>query len=363
VITGGVAGDAGNYDVVVSGTCGPAITSAAAILTINQAPSITTQPQTQSTFVGSSVTFSVLATGTGLSYQWRKGGNNISGATSSSYSINPVSEGDAGNYDVVITGTCPPSITSNMAVLTVNTVSITTQSANQAVCVGANAIFTIGANGNNLTYQWQVSTGGGPFTNISGATSTSLTLNAVTQSMNGNQYRVVVSGSLNSNAATLTVNPLPLVALNLPFDTLYVNSPQQTLSGGTPAGGVYSGTGISSGIFLPGALAIGTYTVTYRFTDANGCSSSATDVFTIIPKVDDVHLFPNPAPDGNVSLIAAPDMVGTKGTVYDAIGRKVYEWNIVGRYTTYHFKWTSGLYTFVFQKGNVQIVKQIVIVR
>jgi hypothetical protein len=202
-----------------------------------------------------------------------------------------VGAGDAGNYDVVITGTCPPSITSNMAVLTVNTVSITTQTANQAVCVGANTIFTVGANGNNLTYQWQVSTGGGPFTNISGATSTSLTLNAVTQSMNGNQYRVVVSGSLNSNAATLTVNSLPLVALNLPFDTLYLNSPQQTLSGGTPAGGIYSGTGISGGTFLPGALAIGNYTVTYRFTDANGCSSSASDVFTIIPKVDDVHLF------------------------------------------------------------------------
>jgi hypothetical protein len=65
-ITGGVAGDAGNYDVVVSGTCTPAVTSAPAVLTINQAPSITTQPQSQTTFAGSSVTFSVLATGTGL---------------------------------------------------------------------------------------------------------------------------------------------------------------------------------------------------------------------------------------------------------------------------------------------------------
>jgi hypothetical protein len=82
-ITGSVAGDAGNYDVVVSGTCAPAVTSATAVLTINQAPSITTQPQSQTTFVSSSITFNVLAAGTGLSYQWRKGGNNISGATSS----------------------------------------------------------------------------------------------------------------------------------------------------------------------------------------------------------------------------------------------------------------------------------------
>jgi hypothetical protein len=362
-INGVVAGDAGNYDVVISGTCPPSVTSNVAVLSITPSPAITVHPLTQTVFVGSNVTFTVTATGAGLTYQWRKGGVNIGGATASSYTITGVALGDAGNYEVVVTGTCPPAVTSNVAVLTVNTIAITTQPTNQSVCVGANATFSIVVSGAGPTYQWQEKIGAGSFTNIAGATSSSLTLNAVTLSMNSNQYRCVVSGSLNSNAATLTVNPLPVVVLNLPFDTLYVNSPQQTLSGGSPAGGIYSGTGISGGIFLPGALATGNYTVAYRFTDANGCSSSATDLFTIIPKTDDVHLFPNPAPDGNVSLIAAPDMIGTKATVYDAMGRKVYEWNIGGRLTSYKFKWTSGLYTFVFRKGNVQIIKQIVIVR
>jgi hypothetical protein len=74
--------------------------------------------------VGTSATFSVTATGTGLTYQWKKGGTNISGATSSSYTINPVVIGDAGDYTVVVSGACGSPVTSNTAVLTVTTVTI-----------------------------------------------------------------------------------------------------------------------------------------------------------------------------------------------------------------------------------------------
>ena len=48
---------------------------------------------------GDSVTFSVAATGTGLSYQWRKNSANIAGATNSAYSITNVAAGNAGYYD------------------------------------------------------------------------------------------------------------------------------------------------------------------------------------------------------------------------------------------------------------------------
>jgi len=93
-----------------------------AALTVNPActaPSITTQPSSATRVVTESVTFSVTATGTGLSYQWRKGGSPIGGATSSSYTISSVVIGDAGSYDVVVTGTCG-SATSDAATLTVN---------------------------------------------------------------------------------------------------------------------------------------------------------------------------------------------------------------------------------------------------
>jgi hypothetical protein len=181
--------------------------------------------------------------------------------------------------------------------------------------------------------------------------------------MSGNQYRCVVSGSLNSNAATLTVNPLPIVTLNLPFDTLYMNSPVQTLTGGTPSGGVFSGTGISVGVFNPGAMAPGNYTATYRYTDANGCSASASDGFTIIPKVDRINLYPNPAKSGQVTIIVSPELAGGKATAYNDAGQKVAEWVVGGRYTTHQFKWPAGHYSIVLRKGSVMVVERFIIGR
>lgn len=100
------ASDAGSYDVVVSNSAG-SVTSSAATLTVNAvnaAPVIVTQPVSQSAAVGASVTLSVTASGSGtLSYQWRKGGVAISGATASSYTISSVTTASAGTYDVVIT--------------------------------------------------------------------------------------------------------------------------------------------------------------------------------------------------------------------------------------------------------------------
>lgn len=356
------AADAGNYDAVVSGVCGVS-TSNAAALSITPPPAITTQPASQTVFVGSNVTFTTTATGSGLTYQWRKGGVNIIGATASSFTINNISTSDAGNYDVVVSGTCSPAATSATAVLIVNTVSITSQPSGQSACVGSNASFSVTASGANLTYQWQVSTGGGVFTNISGANSTTLLLNAVTISQNGNQYRCVVSGSLNSNAATLTVNPLPVVSLNLSFDTLYQNSSLQTLSGGIPSGGVFTGTGISAGSFMPGAYQLGNYTVNYRYTDANGCSSSASDFFTIIPKADKVNLYPVPAKDGNINFVVSPDLIGSRVIIFNERGQKVSDWILNSRLTNYKFKWSAGNYTAVFKKGNIKISKQFIIIR
>jgi len=62
---------------------------------LNAAPIIVTEPTDQTTCVGNPVSFSITVSGTGLTYQWRKGtvalinGGNISGATSSTLMISP----------------------------------------------------------------------------------------------------------------------------------------------------------------------------------------------------------------------------------------------------------------------------------
>ncbi|MER3463680.1 MAG: hypothetical protein C4329_03930, partial [Chitinophagaceae bacterium] len=106
------------------------------------APTITTQPVAIARCVGTTANFSVVASGTGLTYQWRKDGTNISGATSATLTLNNITAADAGNYDVVITNNCGTSVTSNAVALTITpATSITTQPVAQTTCVGSTATF------------------------------------------------------------------------------------------------------------------------------------------------------------------------------------------------------------------------------
>jgi gliding motility-associated-like protein len=202
--------DAGNYSVVVSGDCGASVTSGSAALTVNPATSITTQPQPLTRCAGTSATFTVVAGGTSLTYQWRKDGVNITGATGSTYTIASVAAGDAGNYSVVVSGSCGPNITSGNAALVVNpATSITTQPTPLTQCAGTSATFTVTAIGTNLTYQWRKNG-----TNIPGATAAAYNIPAIVASDAGN-YSVVVSGdcgaSVTSTSVALVVNPLTAI--------------------------------------------------------------------------------------------------------------------------------------------------------
>ncbi|MBI2496797.1 MAG: immunoglobulin domain-containing protein, partial [Opitutae bacterium] len=157
------------------------------------APSITTQPTSQTVTAGGSASFTVAASGTPApTYQWQKGGVNIAGATSTTLTLSNVQSGDAGNYTAVATNSAG-SATSNLATLTVQAAppastapSITTQPTSQTVTAGGSASFTVAASGNPApTYQWQK---GG--VNIAGATSTTLTLSNV-QSGDAGNYTAV----------------------------------------------------------------------------------------------------------------------------------------------------------------------------
>lgn len=85
----------------------------------NVAPMITAQPRSTTVSPGVGAAFTVSATGLPVpTYQWRFKGANISGATSASYTVSPVSSTDAGNYDVVVANAAG-SVTSTAATLTV----------------------------------------------------------------------------------------------------------------------------------------------------------------------------------------------------------------------------------------------------
>jgi hypothetical protein len=168
-----VAGaDAGSYDVVVSGTCNPSRTSNPVSLTVRDLPAITSQPTGMVVCAGQPASFSVSATGASLTYQWRRNGTPIAGATGATYSIASVTTGSAGNYDVVVSGACNPSVTSFAATLSVNpTPTFSSDPLSQGVCEGSSVTLTASASGTGVRYQWRRNG-----QDIAGATSSSLTI-------------------------------------------------------------------------------------------------------------------------------------------------------------------------------------------
>ena len=172
------------------------------------APSITTQPAAQTVTAGQTASFSVTASGTApLSYQWKKNGTDISGATSSSYTTPVTVIGDNGATFTVVVSNSVGTATSNSATLTVNAAvapAITTQPAAQTVTAGQTASFSVTASGTApLSYQWKKNG-----TDISGATASSYTTPATTSADNNAVFTVVVSnsaGTVTSSSATLTV--------------------------------------------------------------------------------------------------------------------------------------------------------------
>lgn len=201
--------DAGNYSVeVTSSVCGMLASSSVA-LTVNDTVKISSQPGNATTCAGSGFSFSVSATGGGtLSYQWKKGGIDIGGATNSTYAVSNASLNDAGSYSVLVTSSLCGSKTSATATLTVNdTITISTQPAGSTVCAGANVTFSVLASGSGtISYQWRKGV-----TNIPSANSSSYTITGAGIADAG-VYSVVVSsttcGSVTSSPATLVVNDI-----------------------------------------------------------------------------------------------------------------------------------------------------------
>lgn len=85
-----------------------------------------------------------------------------------------------------------------------------------------------------------------------------------------------------SNTLSVTINPLPTVTLS-PLTSVCSNAGAFNLTGGTPNGGAYSGTGVSGNIFTPSVSGVGTFPITYFYTDGNTCSSSASQNIIVNP--------------------------------------------------------------------------------
>ncbi len=336
-----------NYNVIVS-SCAGRDTSINVSLTVNTAPLITSQPVSQSACIGDSISFQVVATGTNISYQWRKGSvnlinaGNISGVTTSTLTIDPFTATDASNnYNVVISGTCFPNDTSINVSLILNTPPvITSEPVNETVCSGTAANFTVVATGTNLVYQWRDgSTNLANAGNISGATSSSLTINPSTAADASSNYNVIVSGTCfpddTSINVSLTVNAIPVAAASSNSPTCIdstINLTAQTVNGGT-----YSWTGPNgytssnqNPTITPATLSdSGNYVLTVS---ANGCTSAPSAAYVTVDTCAEFHIPDGFSPngDGTNDLFVIRGILNFPNNtfvIYNRWGNKVFEAN------------------------------------
>jgi len=216
-LTSAAIDDGAIFSVVVTNP-GGSVTSASAALTVQLAsPTIDTQPVDQSSPEGASATFSVSATGTDLAYQWRRDGAPIAGATTASYTLDPVSASDDGAIFAVVVSNAGGSVTSAPATLSVTLTppAITTHPSSQTVDDGQPAYFSVVANGSALSYEWRRDG-----VAIPGAIEETYVLSAAGLSDDGAVFTVVVSnagGSVTSSAATLSVLPVAPVLTSQPM--------------------------------------------------------------------------------------------------------------------------------------------------
>lgn len=336
--------------------------SANVTVTVNQLPAITTQPAALAAPVcpGFNVTYSVGATGAGLTYQWQLSTDNgatwnnisngvqYSGTTTASLTVLNVQTTQNGHrFRVIVSGTCPPPVTSNAVILTVSTPpTITTQPANRIVCAPDAATFSVVAAGvpaPNI-YQWQVSTdAGATWTNLTtgGSYTPTLTVSPTATSQNNNRYRVIVTNScgqsITSSAAILTVNARTPITI-APLPTRICLSDTLVPLTATPVGGSWSGIGISGFNFVPPVTAVGSYTLTYTYTNAANCTSTGTVIANVqdcperIRQLDEnaVILYPNPN-DGHFNIRINSVLYNYLGmTVYNTMGQRVLTQNFNG---------------------------------
>jgi len=193
-------------------TAGGGASGFVGLFTAGDLPRIVAQPSSLTVCTGGAATFSVTATGTPpLSYQWRKNGVPITGATGSSIAIDPVSPVDSGTFDVVLTNGAGCTRTTLAATLEVHEPpAITTQPASLSGCEGGAVEFTVAAAGGGpFSYRWRKDG-----VDVPGATLATLAIDPIAIADAG-LYDVVVMndcGSATSDSALLTIDSAPSIS-------------------------------------------------------------------------------------------------------------------------------------------------------
>jgi len=214
--------DGMKFRCVVSDTTGNIVTSDEAKLTV-ETFTITTQPENYAGPVGDTAKFTLGVAGERITYHWQvlKNGawknTSMPGNSTSTLRVDITESRDGMKFRCVVTNASGKSLISDTVTLTVEApaVDVTSQPEDYVGQIGDTAKFTVAAEGENLTYQWQVYKNGvWKYTSLPGNTTSCLNVE-ITEARDGMQFRCVVTGingyRVISDIATLTVNPIRII--------------------------------------------------------------------------------------------------------------------------------------------------------
>lgn len=291
----------GSYTVTYTDGSGCSATSAPIAVTVN------TNPTAPTITAGGATTF---CDGGSVTLTSSQGTGN---AWSSGETTQAISATTSGSYTVTYTNANGCSATSTPLAVTVNPLPT-------APTISAGSATTF-CDGGSVTLTSSEATGV--------LWSTNASTQDITVSASGSYTVTYTDGngcSSTSAATDVVVNPLPTVTMS-PLTQVCVYDAAFALSGGSPTGGTYSGTGVSSNQFDPATAGNGTHTITYSYTDGNGCSSDATTDIVVdaclgLEEITtEINVYPNPA---NNHLIIELDG-DFNYSITDARGRVVME--------------------------------------
>lgn len=287
---------AGNYGVTVSQS-GCSASSTLTSVSVNTSPVISLGTSINPVACGST-TGSVQVNGSGTgNINWSGTASGVAPGNSLPYTITGLG---AGSYAISFTdgnGCVSNTLTPSLSDPGAPAAPTISSSGSTTFCTGGSVILTSSSASGNT---WST-----------GATTQSITVNT------GGSFFVtntVAGCSSTSTATTVVVNSLPTVNAGT-YSAICQNAADVVLNAGSPAGGTYSGTGVSGGNFDP---SVSTQSILYTYTDGNGCSNSSTTTISVLglPTVNG-GADQNICPGGAVTLngSGAPTLSWDQGVV------------------------------------------------
>lgn len=291
-----------------------------------------------------------------INYSYTDISSGCTGSNSTTIVVNPVPSVNAGTYSALCANAAAITLTGTPAGGTFSGTGVSGNTFNPSVGAGTYTInYTYSSGGCSASANTTITVNGlpvvsagtypsqcakGSLLTLSGSpaggtfSGTGVTGNTFDPAAGAGTYTITytytnANGCTNSNSTNILVNAAPTVSAGT-YANVCTNSAAVTLAG-TPAGGTFTGTGVSGNTFNPSTGA-GTYTLTYSYTAANGCSNSANTNITVlsIPTVSAGTYAPVCSNSSSITLTGSPaggtfSGTGVSGNTFNpAVGAGVY---------------------------------------